>query len=155
MTDLILVEDIAAALEGHLKSHGIQALYGKDFADFDVYRHDLPLVEDEDAPEQKNYILIMVGEQESDREEWDTQIHFSVNVEDRDRNRSGNMNVLYLMDEIYLFFTRMGIIGKHSKMEPQAYKVLNMEAGYPFYEGDLVTHWKLPLPNEEGLEDFI
>lgn len=155
MTDLILVEDIAKELKDYLKFHGIQALYGMDFADLDVYTHDLPIVADEDDYDQKNYILILIGKEVSDGACWDVEVHFSINIEDRDRDRSGNVNILYLMNEIYLFFIKKGIVGRHTKMEKEAYKELNEYARFPFYEGDLVTHWKLPLPVEEGLEDYL
>ncbi|MFG6330037.1 MAG: hypothetical protein K1W06_11325 [Lachnospiraceae bacterium] len=155
MTDVALIRTIAAELREMLSSGGLQALYGEKFEDITVYEHDLPLVQDEDDEDLRNYIVVMCGDEESDDEEWNVEIHFSVNIEDRDRERSGNVNVLNLMNEIYMHFTKKGIIDGYAKMETKAYKFLNMEAPYPYYEGDLITNWKLPLPLEEGLEDFI
>ncbi len=155
MTDVMLVETIVAELREMLSSDGLQALYGEKFENITVYEHDLPLVQDEDDEDLRNYIVVMCGDEESDDEEWNVEIHFSINIEDRDKVRNGNTNVLNLMNEIYMYFTKKGIIDGYARMETKAYKALNMEAPYPYYEGDLITNWKLPLPLEEGLEDFI
>lgn len=155
MTDLELQQNIVDDLTVFLEKDGIMMPMGKEFEKLRVYRQDLPLKGDEDEYEQKNYIVVMLGEQKADEECWTTEIHFSICIEDRDSDRSGNINILYLMNEIYLHFIKKGIVGKHCRMEKEAHKVLNFEAMYPYYEGDLVTYWKLPLPNEEGLEEFL
>lgn len=155
MTDLELQKNIAEELEGFLKDDGIMMPLAAKFAKLNVYVQDLPLKGDEDEYDQKNYIVVMLGNQEADDECWTAEIHFSICIEDRDEDRSGNTNILYLMNEIYMHFIKKGIIGRHCRMEKAAHKILNLEAMYPYYEGDLVTYWKLPLPNEEGLEGFL
>lgn len=155
MTDIELQKDIVAELKTLLTSKGIMMPLGDVFADLKVYPQDMPLKQDEDDEQQRNYIVVMIGEEESDGEEWDVEVHFSIGIEDRDADCSGNRNILYLMNEIYMHFTKTGIIGRHCKMEKKAYKTLNLEAAFPYFEGDLITHWKLPLPEEEGLEDLI
>lgn len=155
MTDVMLVGTIVAQLNEMLSSGGLQALYGSTFEDITVYGHDIPLVQDEDDEDLRNYIVVLIGDEEADEEEWNVEIHFSINIEDRDKARTGSINILNLMNEIYMYFIKKGIIDGYARMEKKAYKALNMEAPYPYYEGDLITNWKLLLPLEEGLEDFI
>lgn len=155
MTDIELQKDIVVDLRKFLKDDGIMMPLGMDFSKIKIYPQDLPLKGDEDDEELRNYIVVMIGEQESNREEWNVEMHFSICIEDRSRNRSGNLNILYLMNEIYTHFIKEGIVGKHCSMENEAKKILNLEAPFPYYEGDLITNWKLPLPNQEGLEEFV
>jgi len=155
MTDIELQNDIADDLREFLKKDGIMMPLGMDFSKIKIYKQDLPLKGDEDDEELRNYIVVMIGDQESDDREWNVEIHFSICIEDRDHDHSGNLNVLYLMNEIYTHFIKKGIVGKHCSMENEANKVLNLETPFPYYEGDLITNWKLPLPNQEGLEDLV
>lgn len=155
MTDIDLQKDIVRDLRGFLREDGIMMPLGTDFSDIKVYRQDIPPKQDEDDEELRNYIVVVIAEEKSDTEEWDVEIHFSINIEDRDKSRSGNLNVLYLMNEIYAHYMKKGVIGRHCRMEPEAQKYLNLEVPYPYYEGDLITNWKLPLPNQEGLEDLV
>lgn len=155
MTDLELQKDICDELSHLLESQGIMFLLIDKLEDIKVYRQDLPIKDDEDDEALRNYVVVMIGDEHVEDGEWNVEIHFSLNIEDRDKDRSGNINILYMMNEIYAYFVKRGIIGKHCKMEEVAHKILNLESQYPFYEGDLVTNWKLPLPNEEGLEDLI
>lgn len=155
MTDISLQQDIIAELKSFLQNHGIMMLWKQEFSELSVYRQELPLKDEEDDKMQCNYILVMIGDQDADEEQWDTEIHFSICIEDRDEDRSGDINVLYLMNEIYNHFIQKGIVGKDGKMEKKAHKRLNTQALFPYYEGDLITHWKLPLPKEVGLEELI
>lgn len=155
MTDVMLVGTAVKEVKEMLSSAGIQALYGNVFEDIKVYGHGLPLPQDEDDRALCNYIVVMAGDEEADEEEWNVEIHFSINIEDRDRSCNGNINVLNLMNEIYMHFIKKGIIDGYARMETKAYKALNMESPYPYYEGDLITNWKLLLPLEEGLEDLV
>ncbi len=155
MTDIELQKVIAGDLQEFLKQDGIMMPLGEDFADIKVYTQDLPVKQDEDDQELRNYIVVMIAEETAGEDEWNVEIHFSVNIEDRDKARSGSVNVLYLMNEIYTHYTKTGVIGRHYRMETEAHKVLNLEAPFPYYEGDLITYWKLPLPNQEGLEDLV
>ena len=59
MTDVILVSTIAAEVREMLSSGGLQALYGNAFEDITVYEHDIPLVQDEDDEDLRNYIVVM------------------------------------------------------------------------------------------------
>lgn len=155
MTDVELQKDIVVSLNKFLKSNEIMMPLEDKFRDLKVYRQDLPLKQDENDEELRNYIVVMIGEEQSSEDEWDVEIHFSVCIEDRDKDRSGNINVLYLMNEIYMYFIKKGTIGRHCRMEKKAHKILNLESVFPYFEGDLVTTWKLPLPNEEGLEELV
>jgi len=155
MTDVMLVSMIATELRGLLSSQSLKALCNDVFEDITVYEHNIPLPEDEDDTGLHNYIVIMAGDENSDDEEWNVEIHFSINIEDWDKKRPGVVNVLNLMNEIYTHFITKGIIGGYSRMEKKAYKAINHECPYPYYEADLVTNWKFMLPFEEGLGEFI
>lgn len=155
MTDLDLQKNIVDKLQKLLMSQGIMFLLVDKLENLKVYIQDLPIKDDEDDEALRNYVLVMIGDEDVQDDEWNVEIHFSINIEDRDRDRSGNINVLYMMNEIYAYFVKNGIVGKHCRMEKEAHKRLNMEAQYPFYEGDLITYWKLPVPDEEGLEELI
>lgn len=155
MTDLALQKDIIDELKNFFEKDEIMMIRGKEFAEMHVYQQDLPIKDEEDDEELRNYVLVVVGDQDVEGDEWVTEVHFAINIEDRDRDRSGNINVLYIMNEIYNHFMKKGIVGKHCRMDKKAHKRLNMDAFYPYYEGDLITTWRLPLAQEEGLEEFV
>lgn len=156
MTDIELLKDIKTDLKVFLQKDGIKMLLGDTFSDINVYEQDLPFKQDEDYEGVRNYIVIMVGDQDVEDDAWKTEIHFSINLEDDEQwQNSASINVLYLMNEIYAHFIKTGIVGKHCRMEQEAHKRLNHEMQWPYAQGDLITYWKLPLPNEEGLEDLI
>lgn len=155
MTDIELQKDIVKDLRKFLKRNGIMMPRGFDFSALNVYEQNLPRKQDEDGEELRNYIVVMIAEEKSNDIEWNVEIHFSINIEDKDRDCSGDINILYMMNEIYTHFIKEGIVGKHCNMEKEAHKILNLEAPFPYYEGDLITNWKLPLPNQEGLEDLV
>lgn len=155
MTDIQLLTDIVSETRSILEQKGIRMVLGEDLEEIKVHMQGIPVKRDEDDEKLRNYIVVMIAEENVEDGEWITEIHFSIHIEDRDRDRSGDLNVLFLMNEIYIHFMKQGIISKHCRIEEEAYKVLNLEAEWPYFEGDLVTKWKLPLPNEEGLEDFV
>ena len=64
-------------------------------------------------------------------------------------DHSGWVNVMYLMNEIYRHFIKVGIVGRHTRMERKAHKRFNPNVLYPYFESDLITYWTLPTPCEE------
>ena len=121
MTDLALQKDIIDELKKFFEKDEILMIRGKEFAEMHVYQQDLPIKDEEDDEELRNYVLVVVGDQDVEGDEWVTEVHFAINIEDRDRDRSGNINVLYIMNEIYNHFMKKGIVGKHCRMDKKAF----------------------------------
>lgn len=165
MTDLDLQRAIHEELEQHLLHDGIMMIRGKTFQNMHVFDDSLPLKEDgdedEDDEKQWNYIAVVLGDEDvvtvNDEEMWRVQVHFSIGIEDLDQECQGKKNIAYIMNEIYLHFTQHAFIGQPAQyqMEVEAHKRFNDENVYPYYEGDLITSWLLPLPLPEGLEEFL
>lgn len=159
MTDLDLQAEIVSELKNHLLDDGIMMVRGREFKDIHVFYQELPIKEngeeDEDDGQQWNYILVALGDEDVVDGKWRVEIHFCVGIEDTDEDCQGHMNVAYIMNEIYLHLTKAGFIAKEYEMEQEAHKRFRMESTYPFYEGDLITYWELPLPVPEGLEGFL
>lgn len=161
MTDLDLQKELANELRDHLLDDGIMMVRGKEFKDINVFKQDLPIKsdgdEDEDDDKIWNYIIVMIGDEDVVDGEWKVEIHFLIGIEDKDLQCQGNMNIAYIMNEIYMHLRKETFTGnrKEYEMEEEAHKRFNLNADYPYYEGDLITYWKLPLPLNQGLEEFL
>ena len=122
---------------------------GNEYKDLKVYPQDLPEKYDEDDEELRNYVVVMIADEDVVDDEWRVEVHFSINIEDMDKDHSGWTNVMYLMNEIYMHFIKEGIVGRHTRMEREAHKRFNQNVLYPYFESDLITFWRLPTPHEE------
>jgi len=149
MTDLQLLNDIVESLREFVKSDAITMKLGNEYKDLKVYPQDLPEKYDEDDEELRNYVVIMIADEDVVDDEWRVEVHFSINIEDMDNDHSGWVNVMYLMNEIYRHFIKVGIVGRHTRMERKAHKRFNPNVLYPYFESDLITYWTLPTPCEE------
>lgn len=162
MTDLDLQRAIVTDLKQHLLRDGIMMIRNKEFQNIRIFTQELPLKADDeymDDEMQWNYITVMLGEQDvvegENQKEWQVEVHFLIGIMDDDEMCQGNLNISYLMNEIYLHFRKQPFLENEYKMMDEAYKRFNLNNSYPFYEGDLITLWKLPLPHAEGLEEFL
>lgn len=155
MTDIQLQKDIVTDLKAFLENQDIMMPLGDEFRMIPVYSQMVPAKQDKEDENLRNYIVVMISDEDVVGDEWNVEIHFSICIEDRTNERDGDINILYLMNEIYNHYIKVGIIGKHCKMEKEAHKRLNLETKFPFHEGDLITNWRLPIGNEEGLEGLI
>lgn len=159
MTDLDLQSAIVDEVKTHLLQDGIMMVRGKEFKDINVFPQELPIKsdgeDDWDDERQWNYILVAIGDEDIVDGIWRVEIHFSIGIEDKGENCQGHLNIAYIMNEIYLHFTKIGFAGKKYSMEEEAHKRFNPANQHPYYEGDLITYWELPLPVTEGLEDFL
>lgn len=149
MTDLQLLSDIVESLKEFVKSDAITMKLGNEYKNLKVYSQDLPEKYDEDDEELRNYVVVMIADEDVVDDEWRVEVHFSINIEDMDSDHSGWTNVMYLMNEIYMHFIKVGIVGRYTKMERVAHKRFNQNVLYPYFESDLITYWTLPTPNEE------
>ena len=149
MTDLQLLNNIVESLREFVKSDAITMKLGNEYKDLKVYPQDLPEKYDEDDEELRNYVVVMIADEEVVDDEWRVEVHFSINIEDMDNDHSGWVNVMYLMNEIYRHFIKVGIVGRHTRMERKAHKRFNPNVLYPYFESDLITYWTLPTPCEE------
>ena len=149
MTDLQLLNNIVESLREFVKSDAITMKLGNEYKDLKVYPQDLPEKYDEDDEELRNYVVVMIADEDVVDDEWRVEVHFSINIEDMDNDHSGWVNVMYLMNEIYRHFIKVGIVGRHTRMERNAHKRFNPNVLYPYFESDLITYWTLPTPCEE------
>ncbi len=153
MTDVMMLREIVSNLRSFIDDEGILGKLDGNYDEIKVYEQDIPEKRDEDDEDLVNYICIMIGDQDTKEDElvdrWHIEVHFAIMLEDTDIDHSGNIDVLNLMNEIYMHFIKIGNFAGHLKMLPDAHKRLNFEARYPYYEGDIVTYWELPLPFEE------
>ena len=101
MTDLQLLNDIVESLREFVKSDAITMKLGNEYKDLKVYPQDLPEKYDEDDEELRNYVVVMIADEDVVDDEWRVEVHFSINIEDMDNDHSGWVNVMYLMNEIY------------------------------------------------------
>lgn len=110
MTDLQLLNDIVESLREFVKSDAITMKLGNEYKDLKVYPQDLPEKYDEDDEELRNYVVVMIADEDVVDDEWRVEVHFSINIEDMDNDHSGWVNVMYLMNEIYRHFIKVGIV---------------------------------------------
>ena len=149
MTDLQLLNDIVESLKEFVKSDAVTMKLGNEYKDLKVYSQDLREKFDEDDEGLCNYVVVMIADEDVVDDEWRVEVHFSINIEDMDNDHSGWTNVMQLMNEIYMHFIKVGIVGKHTRMEREAHKRFNQNVLYPYFESDLITYWTLPIPHEE------
>lgn len=149
MTDLQLLNDIVESLKEFVKSDAITMKLGNEYKDLKVYSQDLREKFDEDDEGLCNYVVVMIADEDVVDDEWRVEVHFSINIEDMDNDHSGWTNTMQLMNEIYMHFIKVGIVGKHTRMEREAHKRFNQNIFYPYFESDLITYWTLPIPHEE------
>ena len=89
MTDLQLLNDIVESLREFVKSDAITMKLGNEYKDLKVYPQDLPEKYDEDDEELRNYVVVMIADEDVVDDEWRVEVHFSINIEDMDNDHSG------------------------------------------------------------------
>ncbi len=163
MTDLALQDALAKSLEAVLRDAGRKMPWGKELRDIHVFAQQLPVKspgefqdEDGDYGGQWNYVCIVLAEEKLKDGEWQVEVHFSIGIKDADKECQGHRHVGNLMNEIFLHFAKAGFLeGRYIMDEETAYKKYDMEGEYPYYQGDLVTFWRLPAAQVEGMEGLI
>ena len=162
MTDLGLQAALYEEIRKMAKSYVNDELAG--WVDFNVYKQDKPYKEDDFVNEetaiggnpQENYIIVMVDDEDTNEAgEWIVQVYFIISIGEYYEEHSGNMVILDVMNEIWRKLNEKRIIGGKYLMETKAHKRINHECYPNYYEGALVTYWKLPATNTELIKDLV
>lgn len=102
-----------------------------------------PEVRDED---QEDYIVVMIDDEDEKADgSWTVNIIIAVSIYIEDPDNQGMMVVQDILNRIWLHFAKKGIIAEKFEMESGAKKRFNLENIINFYEGVLMTKWKLPM----------
>lgn len=159
MTDLDLQNALIRELEELVDHQSLKKLDGEVWKDFNIYRQDKPYKNDEadeaDA-DQEDYIIVMLGDEDTDQDgRWIVDIHILISIMLLEEEHQGNLILATLMNQIDLHLSKKGIIAGCYEMEPEKHKRFNHECYPNYYECDLITKWKLPAANMEGIEELI
>lgn len=163
MTDLSLQNALAKSLKAFFHDNGRKMPWGDSLKDIHVFTQQLPIKvpecdrdDDGDMGNQWNYVCIVLSEEELKGGEWQIEVHFAVGIKDLDKDCQGHRNVGNLMNEIFLHFAKTGFLaGRYIMDTENAYKKYDLDGEYPYYQGDLITFWRIAAAQTEGLEGLI
>ena len=128
----------------------------KSWKEYNIYVNDKPYKDEELPDVQEDYIIVVIGDEDTDNEgNWIVEMHIVVSICLFENEHQGNLIIANLMNQIdYRFRTKGIIAGKYEK-EPETYKRFNDDCWENYYEADYISKWKLPAINQEGLEDCL
>ncbi|MCI8337946.1 MAG: hypothetical protein HFH62_04560 [Lachnospiraceae bacterium] len=162
MTDLSLQDALANSLKAFFRDTGRKIPWGEALREIHVFTQQLPIKsegyrdDDGDEDDQWNYVCIVLSEEELKDGEWQVEVHFAVGVKDLDKDCQGHRHAGNLMNEIFLHFVKAGFLEDRYIMDSEnAYKKYDLDGEYPYYQGDLITFWRVPEAQTEGLEGLI
>ena len=164
MTDIALQDALAAELKDFFRKNFVKMPWGECNSPVHVYSQFLPMKQagagepdgDDDTNDQWNYVCVVLGPQSLKNGKWLAEVHFYVGIKDWDEERQGYRNVAHVMNEVFRHFSELSFVDGYYRMNrEEAYKGFVDEVDPPYYEGDLITYWELPAPQETGLEDLI
>ena len=155
MTDLDLQNALIRELEELAEHQSLKKLDGEGWKDFCIYRQDKPYKDDEADADQEDYIIVMLGDEDTDQDgRWIVDVHMLISIMLLEEEHQGNLILATLMNQIDLHLSKKGIIAGRYEMEPEKHKRFNNECYSNFYECDYITKWKLPAANMERNEDL-
>lgn len=106
--------------------------------------------------DQEDYIIVMIDDEDLNPEgEWIVQIVFIASVYIEDDKQQGNLVIQDVLNRIWMNLSKKGIIAGRYEMENFGRKRFNQEATTNFYEGILITKWKLPRVFPEEVSKFV
>ncbi len=156
MTDLDLAKSISKEVKSLIKENGLKKENGLNWKDFNIYDMDKPYKSDDDPDAQEDYIIIMIGDQDTDSEgRWVVQVHILVSIMLFDERHDGNAVILNVINQIDRRFSTKKILDGKYELEKEKHKRLNEECYPNYYEGDYITKWKLPAFNQEGIDELL
>lgn len=164
MTDLGLQDAIICELELFLNDVDRRMLWASGLEKINLYSQELPIKnsgnglrdDDGDFNDQWNYICVVIDDEDLEDDEWEIMVHFAIGIKDTDKTCQGHRNLANLMNEIWLYFVKKGIINASYQLNDQkAHKRFDKNMEYPYYRSDLITYWSLINPKMEGLEELI
>lgn len=129
---------------------------GNRWTEYEVYEQEKPYKDDTDDAAQEDYIIVMIGDEDTDEEGcWIVEIQIVIGLTMHNEKNRGGSILANLMNQIYLRFVRKGWLDDRYEMEPEAHKRFNPECVPPEYEAALITKWKLPAYQREGLGELL
>lgn len=156
MTDLDLQDAIIREIEELVEHQSLKKLDGEVWKDFDIYRQDKPYKDDGMDADQEDYIIVMLDDEDTDQDgQWIVNVHMLISIMLFEEEHQGNLILATLMNQIDLHLSKKGIIAGKYEMEKEKHKRFNNECYPNYYECDLITRWKLPLANMEGIDNLL
>lgn len=115
------------------------------------------MIPDETRDEdQENYIIVMIDDEDLGADgQWTVQIDIIVSIYCEDAKQQGNIVIQDILNRIWMNLAKKGIIDNRYEMETWARKRFNQEALINFYEGLLITKWKLPRVFPEEVSKYV
>jgi hypothetical protein len=158
MTDVDLQTALMREVREVLDTQGLKNMDddGTCWKDFNVYRQNLPLKDDDEDWRQTDYIIVIIGDEDTDEEgDWMVQMHMSMSIMSMDPARNGDIVLANLMNQIDLHLSKKGIIDGRYELQKERHKRFNDECMPNEYECDLITIWKIPGSHMEGIGELI
>lgn len=127
---------------------------------------DSPLIDEDGHPimvppetrdeRQEDYIIVLIDDEDMGEDgQWTVQIDIIVSMYCEDPLQQGNMVIQNVLNRIWMNFAKKAFIDNRYEMLKKAAKRFNQEAITNFYEGLLVTRWKLPRVFPEEAVEFV
>lgn len=97
-------------------------------------------------PDQENYIIVLIDDEDINADdEWVVQIDIIVSIYCEDPQQQGGAVIQDILNRIWMGFKKKAFIAdRYQMVNGFGRKRFNQEAITNFYEGLLVTKWKLP-----------
>ncbi|MBO5551814.1 MAG: hypothetical protein J5966_07640, partial [Lachnospiraceae bacterium] len=112
-----------------------------------------PETRDED---QEDYMVVMIDDEDENQDgEWVVQVIIAVSIYAEDDKNQGLRVIQDVLNRIWMHFAKQGIIAGKYEMEHGAKKRFNLENDTNFYEGVLITKWKLPRVFPESVSELV
>lgn len=112
-----------------------------------------PEAKDED---QEDYIIVLIDDEDMGEDgQWTVQIDIIVSMYSEDPLQQGNVVIQGVLNRIWMNFAKKAFIDERYEMLKKASKRFNQEAITNFYEGLLITRWKLPRVFPEEAVEFV
>ena len=156
MTDLELQDSLIHEIEEMTRRHSLKKLNGETWEDYKIYRQEKPYKDDEFEDDQEDYIIVLINDEDTDGEgNWIVEIQFIISIVLYEEAHQGNLILANLMNQIEMHLRKKGIIAGKYEIEDEMHKRFNQECPPTYYECALITKWKIPTVQMEGLEGLI
>lgn len=156
MTDLDLQDALIREIKELVDSQSLKKLDGEVWKDYNIYKQDKPYKDDEEDAEQEDYIIVMLDDEDTDSDgRWVVTVHVMFSIMLFDEENQGNLILANWMNQLDLHLCKKGVIAGRYEMESERHKRFNHECYPNYYECAYITKWKLPIVNQEGIEDLI
>lgn len=156
MTDLELQDSLVREIEEMARWHSLKKLNGETWEDYKIYRQEKPYKDDGFEDDQEDYIIVLINDEDTDGEgNWIVEIQFIISIVLYEEVHQGNLILANLMNQIEMHLRKKGIIAGKYEIEDEMHKRFNQECPPTYYECALITKWKIPTVQMEGLEGLI